>query len=94
MVNAKVTADEAKVLFQAYQETDDGVQAARKALESAMAERSAKVQAIVSKMGQGPFQWGGKVVKATKRDVKDDDGKVTSTTFFFKSIGDEVQTIG
>jgi hypothetical protein len=90
---AKTNAN-AKALFTTYQECDDKVQAAKLALEQAMALRSTAVATIVKELGSGPFQWAGKVVKATKRDVKDDDEKVTSTTYFFKSIGDEVQTIG
>ena len=83
----------AKVLFQNYQAKDDAVQAARKALESAMGERSAAVLAIQSSLGAGPFEWAGKVVKVAKRDMKDDEEKVTGTTYFFRGIGDSVQKI-
>ena len=86
----------AKTLFLAYQKKDDQVQAARKALEVAMVERSACVEVIKKELGEGPFEWQGKVMKVSKRDVKEgegDDEKVTGTTFFFRGIVDSVQKV-
>lgn len=83
-----------KALFDAYQTADDLVEKLRKDLETAIANRSNAVQAIVKAKGVGPFQWKGEVLKATKRDSKDESGKVIGTTHFFKSMGSEVEQIG
>ncbi len=83
----------ARDLFDKYQSCDDAVKEARQALESAMAARSVAVKVIVDTLGEGPFQWQGEMVKATKRQSKDDDGKVTGITFFFKSMGKSLQVI-
>ena len=81
-------------LFTKYQQADDSVQAARLALDAAMAQRTLTVQSIVSALGKGPFQYGGKSIQAVSRSQKNDEGQVTGTTWFFKSIGNEVQIIG
>jgi len=84
---------DAKELFKQYQETDDAVQAARKTLDEAMATRTSAVEKIVDALGKGPFQYGGKSIQAVKRTIKDDGGKVTGATWFFKTVGKEVQVI-
>ena len=80
-------------LFNNYQKADDSVQAASLALDNAVAQRTLTVQAIVSAMGKGPFQYGGKSIQAVSRSQKNDEGQVTGTTWFFKSIGTEVIVI-
>lgn len=92
MAQGKVTSNAAE-LFDKYQQADDSVRDARLALDNAMAQRTLTVQAIVSAMGKGPFQFGGKSIQATSRSQKNDDGQVTGTTWFFKSIGSEVIVI-
>ena len=77
-------------LFSKYQEADDAVQSARLALDNAMAQRTLSVQSIVSAMGKGPFQYNGKTIQAVSRSQKNDDGQITGTTWFFKSIGSEI----
>ena len=90
---AKTSNVNAAELFNNYQKADDSVQAARLALDNAMAQRTLTVQAIVSAMGKGPFQYGGKSIQAVSRSQKNDEGQVTGTTWFFKSIGPEVIVI-
>jgi hypothetical protein len=90
---AKTSNVNASELFNNYQKADDSVQAARLALDNAMAQRTLTVQAIVSAMGKGPFQYGGKSIQAVSRSQKNDEGQVTGTTWFFKSIGTEVIVI-
>ena len=90
---AKTSNVNASELFNNYQKADDSVQAARLALDNAMAQRTLTVQAIVSAMGKGPFQYGGKSIQAVSRSQKNDEGPVTGTTWFFKSIGTEVIVI-
>ena len=90
---AKTSNVNASELFNNYQKADDSVQAARLALDNAMAQRTLTVQAIVSAMGKGPFQYGGKSIQAVSRSQKNDEGLVTGTTWFFKSIGTEVIVI-
>lgn len=90
---AKTSNVNASELFNNYQKADDSVQAARLALDNAMAQRTLMVQAIVSAMGKGPFQYGGKSIQAVSRSQKNDEGQVTGTTWFFKSIGTEVIVI-
>ena len=90
---AKTSNVNAAELFNNYQKADDSVQAARLALDNAMAQRTLTVQAIVSAMGKGPFQYGGKSIQAVSRSQKNDEGQVTGTTWFFKSIGTEVIVI-
>ena len=80
-------------LFAAYQQADDDVQAARLALDNSMAQRTLTVQAIVSALGKGPFQYDGKSIQATSRSTKNEEGQITGTTWFFKSIGNEVIVI-
>ena len=89
MAQGKVTSNAAE-LFDKYQQADDSVRDARLALDNAMAQRTLTVQAIVSAMGKGPFQFGGKSIQATSRSQKDEAGQTTGTTWFFKSIGSEV----
>jgi hypothetical protein len=86
-------ASKAKALFSAYQVTENAVQAARKALDDAMAARSVAVAEISAAIGNGPFQFSGAVQKIQKRDVKAEDGSLLRTTWFFKSIGDNVVSI-
>ena len=85
---------DAKELFSAYQAADDKVDAAQKSLEEAMVARSAAVKAIREGVGDGPFQWKGRVLKAFKRDSKAEDGTVESTTYYFREMGGELNVIG
>lgn len=83
-----------KALFTAYQVEDDAVGACRKALDEAMARRSAAVKLIKESLGDGPFQWHGKMLKPFKRDIKSDDGNtVLGTTHFFRELGGELSVI-
>jgi hypothetical protein len=83
----------AKELFDSYQKTEDSVGRAREALEDAMRNRSVAVEKIVSALGKGPFQYGGRSLQAVKRAIKDEQGQVTGSTWFFKSLGSEIQVI-
>jgi hypothetical protein len=83
-----------KTLFEGYQVADDAVETARMALDAAMAERSLKVKAIKEILGDGPFQWHGKMLKPFKRDTKSEDGTVIATTHFFRELGGELNVIG
>ncbi len=83
----------AKELFDKYQEAHESVLAARQALETAMSARSQTVKQIVDTLGEGPFQWQGEMVKATKRQSKDENGTVTGISHFFKSVGKSLQVI-
>ena len=95
MAKQKIQTGVDKVaLFTTYQGADNKVEAARLALESAMAERSTAVKAIKDSCGDGPFQWQGKMLKPFKRDTKDEAGNVVGTTFFFRELGGELDVIG
>lgn len=83
----------AKELFQAYQAAEDKLNEAERVREECFDARSATVKAIHAAMGAGPFQWNGKTMKITKRDTKDENDNVVGTSWFFRSIGDEVQKI-
>jgi hypothetical protein len=83
----------AKELFEKYQEADDAVQKARQTLDEAMDARTSEVEKIVQALGKGPFQFGGKSIQAVKRNSKDESGKVTGATWYFKTVGKEVQVI-
>lgn len=82
-----------KPLVEAYNRSDEELTTIRQALETAIAKRTETVKAIVAAVGPGPHEFNGKVVKARKRDTKDEQGVVISTTWFFYSIGDEVQKL-
>ena len=82
-----------KALFEAYQSADDKVEAARAALDASMAERSSTVKVIKETLGDGPFQWRGKMMKPYKRDTKDEAGAVVGTTHFFRELGGELNVI-
>lgn len=83
-----------KELFAQYLEQDKGVDAARVALEKAMADRSNTVKSIQAQFGEGPYQLpSGELIKVSKRQSKDDTGAVTGTTWFFKTMGSKIDTI-
>jgi hypothetical protein len=85
--------NQAKTLFQEYQRYDGLVNNARESLEKALSSRSDAVREIVKGLGKGPFKWNNEVIKAVSRETKDESGTVTKTTFFFKTMGSEVQEI-
>ena len=87
------TSNARKEAFARYAEADERVEKARQELEAAMASRSVIVKGILEKFGAGPFRFQGRLLKAQSRKSTDDDGNVTAMTFFFKSLGEEVQDV-
>lgn len=90
----QTSKSEAVALFEAYQTAEGKLEAAEKAKDAAFEARTATVKAIYDKLGAGPFEWNGKTVKIFKRDSKDENDQVIGTSWFFRSIGEEVQKIG
>ena len=92
-------------LFKDYQEAEDMVDVSEKALEDAVARRSAAVQAIKRNLGDGPFSWRNRTVTVSQRSTKkrNEDGsivmgpngepEIASVNYFFKTIGSAVQEI-
>ena len=80
-----------KALIADYLDADQRLTEAREAYERAMAARTLTVKAIVDANGKdGLYTIGNAICKISKRDTKDDNGVVTGTTWFFKTVGDSL----
>lgn len=71
-------------LFEKYDEVRAEIESHEKALEELKGVSSDVVKQIFEDYGAGPFDWGGKVMKVSKRN----------TTYFFKTPSTRAKKIG
>lgn len=86
---------ELKVLFAAYEESNNELVRHEKALEAAKAVRSARVEEISKHHGKGPFQYNGQVLSVTTRTDKVGEGEDAKevTRYYFKGNKKQVQVV-
>lgn len=66
-----LTGKDLKAAFSAYEKADDAVTATRKALETALENRSKLVEQIATGAGKGPFSFKGLVLTPVCRTNKE-----------------------
>lgn len=71
-------------LFEKYDEVRAEIESHEKALEELKVHSSDVVKQIFEDYGAGPFDWGGKVMKISKRNI----------TYFFKTPSTRAKKIG
>jgi hypothetical protein len=75
-----------KALFERYYVAQSNV-------EKAEIEASTTLKAIREQYGKGPFRLKDGLKTIVEREVKDDNGVVLRSLFFFRSVGGEIQEI-
>jgi len=75
-----------KALFERYYIAQSNV-------EKAEIEASTTLKAIREQYGKGPFRLKDGLKTIVEREVKDDNGVVLRSLFFFRSVGGEIQEI-
>lgn len=94
--NGKLTKEQKKGLFTAYDAAQQKVNKAQAALDAAKAECEVTVKAIHSALGAGPFSWQGEILTVMRRQAKDDEGQpLGDPTYFMRGkTKAEVDVIG
>jgi len=85
----KLTKEDRKKLFQAYDEVDKRADELRAEQEKVDRERSDRVKDIFDACGKGPFEYNGRRVKIASRPNRSKD----MMTYFFRGGKEEVERI-